>query len=357
MVLWLSNDDAEQLLPPAGYVEALEDGYREHGCGRGVERIPSRTHTYVPTSREGVRFCCRTIEGGIPKLDAYSIRLCSEVPHEIVVNGLRRKHKPPAIDNKFYLGLVFLFGIEHGELRAIIQDAYLNKMATGATGALGVKYLAREDAKTVGIIGSGFQAQGQLKAVSTVRNITGVKVFSPTPKNREAFARTMSAEIGAEVRPVSSYEDAVRGTDVVITATNSYDPFFRGAWLEPGQHLDAMGGGDRINKMRELYADAYERASVVIVNDKAQARYDEPLDILEAIDKGATTWSKIGELGRVISGDDPGRSSESQVTLHRHHTGLGLWYTAAGQKLFEAAIQAGAGRELPDELFTQLLVT
>ena len=106
-------------------------------------------------------------------------------------------------DNKFYLGLVFLFGIEHGELRAIIQDVYLNKMATGATGALGVKYLAREDAKTVGIIGSGFQAQGQLKAVSTVRNITGVKVFSPTPKNREAFARTMSAEIGAEVRPVS----------------------------------------------------------------------------------------------------------------------------------------------------------
>ncbi len=357
MVLWLGNEDAERLLSPADYVAAAEDGYREYGLGRVIERVPSRTHTYVPTSREDVRFCCRTIEGGIPKLDAYSLRLNSEVPHMITVNGMRRKYKPPAIEGKFYFGLIFLFGIEHGELRAVMHDGYVNQMVTGATGALGVKYLSRKDAHSVGIIGSGWQAQGQLKAVATVRDITNVKVFSLTQANREAFARTMSSDMGVEVTPVSSYEDAVRGTDIVITATSSYDPFLQGDWLEPGQHVDAMGGGDLTNKLQELFADVYERADVVIVNSKPQAQYDEPLDVLEAIDNGATDWDSIAELGRVIAGTDPGRGGDEQITLHRHHTGLGLWYTAAGHALFEAAVAAGAGQEVPDELFNQLYVT
>ena len=159
----------------------------------------------------------------------------------ITVNGIRRKYKPPAIDGKFHFGLIFLFGIEKGELRAVMHDGYVNQMVTGATGALGVKYLSPDDAHFVGTIGSGWQAQGQLKAVATVRDITDVKVFSPTEANREAFARTMSSEIGAEVIPVSSYEEAVRGSDIVITATSSYAPFLRGDWLEPGQHIGALG--------------------------------------------------------------------------------------------------------------------
>ena len=159
----------------------------------------------------------------------------------ITVNGMRRKYKPPAIDGKFYFGLIFLLGIENGELRAAMHDCYVNQMVTGATGALGVKYLSPDDAHSVGIIGSGWEAQGQLKAVARVRDITDVKVFSLTEANREAFARTMSGEIGAEVIPVSFYEEAVRGSDIVITATSSYDPFLRGDWLEPGQHIDALG--------------------------------------------------------------------------------------------------------------------
>jgi len=357
MILWLSNEDAERLMSPAEYVASLEDAYREFGFGRVVERMPSRTHTFVPTSREKVLYQCRTIEGGIPKLDAYSLRLNSEVSHEVIINGMRRKYKPPAIQGKFYFGLVFLFGLEHGELRAVIQDAYLNKMLTGATGALGVKYLSRKNAHTVGIIGSSWQAGGQLKAVSTVRSLTAVKVFSPTRENREAFARNMSEDVGLDVKAVSSYEEALRGIDIVITATNSYDSYLRGEWLEPGQHVDAMGGGDRTNKMRELFVDAYAKASVVVVNAKAQAQYDEPPDILEAIENNVTSWAKIQELGRVVSGHDSGRTNDEQITLHRHHTGLGLWYTSAAQSLYERAVKVKAGRELPDELFYQAFPT
>ena len=320
------------------------------------EEVTSLTHSELRRRRAIIQKRLED-EGGIPKLDAYSLRLNSEVPHMITVNGMRRKYKPPAIEGKFYFGLIFLFGIEHGELRAVMHDGYVNQMVTGATGALGVKYLSRKDAHSVGLIGSGWQAQGQLKAVATVRDITNVKVFSLTQANREAFARTMSSEMGVEVTPVSSYEDAVRGTDIVITATSSYDPFLQGDWLEPGQHVDAMGGGDLTNKLQDLFADVYGRADVVIVNSKPQAQYDEPLDVLEAIDNGATDWDSIVELGRVIAGTDPGRGGDEQITLHRHHTGLGLWYTAAGHALYEAAIAAGAGQEVPDELFNQLYVT
>lgn len=357
MVMWLNNEDAERLMTPADYVAALEDGYREFGHGRVVERFPSRTHTYVPTTRDKVRFCCRTIEGGIPKLDAYSLRLNSEVPHEITVNGMRRKYKPPSIENKFYFGLVFLFGLEDGRLRALIQDAYLNKMVTGATGALGVKYLSRPESSTVGIIGSGWQARGQLSAVAAVRKLTSVKVFSPTRETREAYAREMTKEIGVEVKPVESYEAAVRGVDIIITATNSYDSFLRGEWLEPGQHIDAMGGGDRWNKMRELFVSAYQKADVIAVNSVTAAQYDESADVMEAIKVGATSWEKMQDLGRIVAGIDSGRTSPSQITLHRHHTGLGLWYTAAGQKLYEAAVAAKAGKDLPDEIFYQIFVT
>ena len=110
-------------------------------------------------------------------------------------------------------------------------------------------------------------------------------------------------------------------------------------------------------KCGKWFADVYERADVVIVNSKPQAQYDEPLDVLEAIDNGATAWDSIAELGRVIAGTDAGRRDNDQITLHRHHTGLGLWYTAAGHALFEAAVAAGAGRDVPDELFNQLYVT
>ena len=118
-----------------------------------------------------------------------------------------------------------------------------------------------------------------------------------------------------------------------------------------------MGGGDRINKMRELFVDVYAKASAVVVNAKAQAQYDEPLDVLEAIKAGATSWEKIEELGKVISGHDAGRTDDKDITLHRHHTGLGLWYTSAGQRLYEAAVKAKAGRELPEELFYQTYMT
>lgn len=357
MPLWLSNEDAQRLLSPRDYVDAAEAGYREMGLGRVTERQPPRTHTYVQNGVPGSRFCCRTIEGGIPSLGVYALRVCSEVPRVTVQGGMRRKWKPAAIQQRYWLGLVFLFGLEQGELRAVIQDGWMNRMLTGATGALGVKYLARQDASTVGLIGSGFQAGGQLEAICAVRPIRHVRVYSPTPERRATFARQMSAALGITVEPVDSYQAAVRGVDIVVTATNSYDPFFKGEWLEPGQHLDAMGGGDRNNPMRELDDDCFRRADLVMVNAKATVEYDQPEDVMGAVRRGDLRWEDILELGQVVAGVAPGRANDQQVTLHRHFSGLGLWYAAAGHRLYRAALRQGAGQQLPDEWFVQEMVT
>jgi alanine dehydrogenase len=360
MTLWLSNDDARELLTPQDYLEAVEAGYREMGLGRVVERQPSRTHTYVEATGKappGARFCCRTIEGGVPALGVYAVRLCSEVPHEILVDGMRRKDKPPAIDGRKYLGLVFLLSLEDGALLAMLQDAYLNMMCTGATGALGVKHLAREDASTIGMIGSGWQAGGQLRSICSVRPIRRVRVFSPTAANREAFADEMSKELGIAVEAVAAPTDAVRGADIVVTATNSYDPFFRGAWLEPGQHLDVMGGGDRNNRMRELDDECYRRADLVVINARDQVAYDRPEDLFDPVDRGELDWDEVAQLPDVIAGTSLGRTSPDQITLHRHNTGLGLWYASAGHRLYHEALQQGRGIEIPSDWFTQDLRT
>jgi ornithine cyclodeaminase/alanine dehydrogenase-like protein (mu-crystallin family) len=357
MPLWLSNEDCQRLLSPRGYVEAVEEGYRQMGLGRGAERQPPRTHTYVENGVPDARFCCRTIEGGVPSLGVYAVRMCSEVPRITLQGGMRRKYKPAAIEKRYWLGLVFLFGLEQGELRAVFQDGWMNRLLTGATGALGVKYLARQDASTLGIIGAGFQAGGQLLAIQAVRPIRHVKVFSPTPENRCAFAEQMTAELDIPVEPVPSYEDAVRGVDIVVTATNSYDAFFKGEWLEPGQHLDAMGGGDRNNPMRELDDESFRRTDVLAVNAKLTIEYDQPEDVMGAVRRGDVRWEDILELGQLVAGKAVGRTRDDQVTLHRHFSGLGLWYAAAGHALYEAAKHHGAGQQIPDEWFVQSMVT
>ena len=117
----------------------------------------------------------------------------------------------------------------------------MGQVRTGAASGVATKFMARQDASTVGIIGAGYQASAQLEAVFSVRDISGVKVYSRTPEGRERFAAEMSAKLGVAVSPVGGAEDCVRGSDVVITITGSSTPVLKGEWLSPGTHVNAAG--------------------------------------------------------------------------------------------------------------------
>ena len=171
-------------------------------------------------------------------------------PHQLDIvtwpkrgNNMRRE-KVPAAPNQRYVGLVLLFSVDNGEPLAILPDGVLQRMRVGAANGLGIKHLSRDDARTVGMLGSGWQAGAQLMAACTVRDIQAIRCFSPNTENCAAFAAKMSALLGVEVEPVDGPRTR-SGADIVMCATNSIDHIFFARWIEPGMHELHQATGDR----------------------------------------------------------------------------------------------------------------
>jgi ornithine cyclodeaminase/alanine dehydrogenase-like protein (mu-crystallin family) len=155
--------------------------------------------------------------------------------------------------------LVVLFSSENGEPLAILPDGVMQRIRVGATNGLGVKYLARKDATSVGILGSGWHAGAQLMAVCAVREIETIRYFSPDSSHCETFAREMSAVLGVVVEPVAQPEDAIGAVDIAMCATNSVDNVFFERWIKPGMHLSSI-------KVPEIEIAAIKRADRLVIH-------------------------------------------------------------------------------------------
>src|SRR6201989_245402 len=209
MTLILSNADVEKLLTMPECIEALEESYIELIEGRGVNR--TRSDCITPTSNPDAIYGLKSMDGVIPKLGIGAIRINSDIVTFPKKGNNVVREKVPAAPNGRYTGLVLLFSTENGEPLAILPDGVMQRMRVGAANGLGIKYLARKDASTVGILGSGWQAGSQLMAACAARDIKLVRCFSPTKENREAFARQMSEFLNIEVVPVAQPEEALAG--------------------------------------------------------------------------------------------------------------------------------------------------
>ena len=191
MTLILSNDDVERLLTMPDCIEALEEAYVEMAEGRGISR--QRSDCITPTSySEDAIYGLKSMDGVVPKLGVGAIRINSDIVTNPMIGNTRRRVKIPAAPNNRYVGLVLLFSTHNGEPLAIFPDGVLQRMRVGATNGLGVKYMARKDASTIGLLGSGWQAETQLTAACVVRKITSVKCYSPNKDNCTAFAARMT---------------------------------------------------------------------------------------------------------------------------------------------------------------------
>ncbi len=257
-----------------------------------------------------------------------------------------------------YCGLVLLFDTATGRLLAMLPDFTLSGVRVGATTAVGVKRLAREDASHVALFGSGKQARTNLEGVCCVRKITSASVYSPSAAHREEFSREMSRKLEIEVVPAGSPDEALDGADIVICATNTMAPVFDGEKLRAGCHVTSIVGGDRHDlrirgRLRQEVDDTtLERSDVVIVNSREQARLDEQADVSELLKSGKRKWEEIHELGELLNGAGPGRTAADQITLHLNNTGMGIQFAAAGRVVYQRARREGAGRELPDDWFS-----
>lgn len=353
MTLILNNREIENLLTMGEYLQAMEHAFADLANGKAANR--PRSHTYSP-SDENRYYLFKSMDGSIPRYGVHALRISSDVVEERKVNGKLRREKIPAAPGNKWLGLVQLFSIHTGELLAIMQDGFLQKMRVGATSGLAAKYLARPDAETVGMFGTGWQADAQLMALCEVRRIRRIKVFSPVRENRTAFAKRMTELLDIPVIAADDPRTVVENVDIVVGATNSLEPVFDGNWLQPGMHVNSLQNG-------ELDAMTIRRSDVIAVRAKEKSTHWsvpglEPAETKKTAHILPEDERKIQELGDIVTRKAEGRMSSQQITLFGGSgtggsSGLGIQFAAVGCLIYEKARQQGVGREIPTDWFLE----
>ena len=239
--------------------------------------------------------------------------------------------------------LVPLYEILTGDLVAMIEADYMGQLRTGAASGVATKYLARPDARIAAIIGTGGQARTQLEAVAAVRKLESVRAYGRDPERREKFAREMTQRLGLPVTAAASASAAVRGADIVSTATTASQPIVNGADLSNGAHINAIGANHA--HKRELDDEAVASADVIVVDSVEQSR-QEAGDLIIAFKSDEVCWTGVKKLSDVVAAKTTGRTSASEVTLFKSN-GIASWDLAVAMKVYAIAREKGLGREWP----------
>jgi len=238
--------------------------------------------------------------------------------------------------------VVMLFSAQNGQLLAIIEADWLGCMRTGAASGVATKYLARPDAKIVGLIGAGNQAITQLMGVCAVRQISGVYVYGRRPHECAIFCDEMTRLLNIDVKPVTTAQQAVEAADILVTATTSPDPVLRGEWLKPGCHINAIGSNWA--QRRELDGSTLQLSSLIVTDSREQARI-EAGDLIIPANEGLFDWNEVYNLADVIVGYAPQRELPDDITLYKG-IGIALEDIAAAEYVCRLAVSQNIGEEL-----------
>lgn len=312
MTLLIREQQVVELLDIKTAISAVEEVLRDQALGKATNRPRQRVF--------GTASLLHVMAGGDSRLGVYGLKTYST-------------------SKKGTRFLVLLFDSGSGDLLAMIEADKLGQMRTGAASGVATRYQAREDADTVGIIGTGWQSESQLMAVCAVRQIRQVAAYGRNPERRKSFSARMTGELGVEVRPAESAEEAVRGKSIVITCTTSREPVLHGSWIEPGAHLN-VAGSNFLSKA-EVDVETINRASIIAVDSIDQARM-EAGDLLPAIERGVINWESVTELGRIVAGQVKGRASNSDITLFKS-VGIAIWDVATALRVYRLALEKGIG--------------
>lgn len=314
MTLLLTEIEVEDLLDMPSTLDAVENVLRDQAEGKATNR--ARRRVALPTG--GLNY----MAAGAPELELMGIKVYS-----VARTGFR-----------FY---TMLFDSEGGELLSIIQSDKMGQLRTGAASGVATKYLAREDASTLGIYGAGWQAESQLEAVVAARDFERVIVYSRSEETRKDFAGRMGEKLGMEIETTSSPEEPA-AQDVVVTMTSSKEPVLRGEWLTPGAHVNAAGSNFIFKT--EIDRDVVRRASFVCVDSREELGL-EAGDLMPSLETGTILPEAVYELGQVIAGHLPGRRGPEDITLFASQ-GLALEDLAAARIVYDRALEQDVGRDI-----------
>lgn len=347
--LILSNDDIVGLVEPDEAIEAIENAYYE--LGRRKARDLPRRRIYLPQedTEADEYYWFNEKAGAVPGIGRMAIRMDSATVDVSEKRGNARFQFPGA-----FAGLVMLFDTESNQLLAIMQDFYQNPIRVAVTSAIVTKRLARNDAATMGIFGSGTQAALQIEYNCEVTGLEEVRVYSTSEDRRKDFADRMNSVVKAEVVAVPEPREAVRECDIVTTATNSNEPVFDGDWLEAGTHVNTMIGSDSFLPRRETDETTVRKSDLIVVNSKEQIKLDKQPELYKPLQRGELGEDDIYEIGDLLVKDEiHGRSHASQITYHNNNVGMGIQFAALGNLVHQKAKKQNLGTSVDADMFMQ----
>src|SRR5918997_4457949 len=314
MTLFLTEEEVGNLLDMRSTIDAVEEILRQQAEGRATNR--ARRRVALPGSGLNVMFA------GAPEIGALGLKAYS-----VARSGAR-----------FY---TMLFDSESGELLSIMQSDKLGQLRTGAASGVATKYLAREDADSLGLYGAGWQAESQLEAIAAVRNLNRIIVYSRSEESRKAYAQKMSERLGMEVESTHFPEEPA-AQDIVVTATSAREPILHGEWLKSGTHVNAAGSNFLFKT--EIDRDVVKRASLVAVDSREELGL-EAGNLLQALETGVVLPEAVRELGQIIAGQLLGRRGLEDITLFASQ-GIALEDMAAARLVYDRAVGQKVGRAM-----------
>lgn len=327
MVLVITHQQAEALLSMQEAITAVEQAFAERARGNVIAPL----RPLVPLAEyEGSLLVMPAYVGG--SIDAFAVKIVAVYPKNPAKHGL------PTV-----AATIQVSDPRTGLPLAYLEGAYVTAVRTGAVSGVATKYLARKTARRVAVFGAGVQARTQLMAVRAVVPVEAVVVYDPVQKAAQAYAREMEQQLGVRVQVASNPSDAVRGADIIVTATTSPTPVFDADLVAEGTHVNAIGAFTPTT--RELGSNLIRRAKLVV--DSVEAALTEAGDILIPIREGVIGKEHIyAELGEMVLGRKPGRTSDADITVFKS-VGLALQDVAVATQLYRKALEQGVGTEIP----------
>jgi len=244
-----------------------------------------------------------------------------------------------ALGKDSHQGAVLLFSGETGELVSVMDASAITAIRTAAVSAVATQLLAKEDAGDLAIIGAGVQARVHFEAMALVRPIRRARVASRNFESARKFAGKLGKNASVDIEAVDSVEAAVTGADLIVTATTAREPVLKRAWLRAGAHLNVVGSSVRTT--REIDTETMKAASLFV--DRRESTLNESGDYLKAASEGAIGPDHIkAELGEILTGARPGRTSPDEITLFKS-LGLGIEDLASAEYLYEKAAGSRTG--------------
>ncbi|MEM1514620.1 MAG: alanine dehydrogenase [Candidatus Bathyarchaeia archaeon] len=325
--LALSDDEVKSLLSMSDVIEAVEFAFREKGFKR--VQMPPKIYLFFDKYNGDLRAMPSYIE----TIDVAAVKIVNSHSEN------REKYGLPTV-----MGIIVLIDPRSGFPEAIMGGTTITGMRTGAAGGIAAKYLARKGSKSVGIIGAGAQAKLQLAALIEVfKSLDEVKVHDINEKNKKAFKEEMDARYGhiCRIKVIERAEDAVRGSDIIVTATPSRAPIVMDEWVSSGMHFNCIGA-DAPGK-EELDPHILKRAKIV-VDDLEQAAHSGEINV--PLSMGIISKRDIwAELGEIVAGKKEGRVSEEEITVFTS-TGLAIQDAVTANLAYKKALEKGVGRRI-----------